>query len=115
MKQMTFGQAVETMQRGQPVRRSGWNGRFLWVFMQVPSEVPAAIIPKMTSLPNSVKQIVAERGAPLRYTNQMAILHADNTINGWAPSVSDALANDWSDEPDFVVAGDTVGTAKPLE
>lgn len=86
----------------------------MFIFQQVPSEVPEAIIPKMTSLPAAVKEEVIKRGLPLRYQNQLAIVYPDNSVNGWAPSVSDTLATDWSIHAEFVVAGDTVGTATPL-
>lgn len=31
----------------------------------------------------------------IRYNYQLAIVDKENNINGWAPSVSDALAEDW--------------------
>lgn len=112
--QQTFGQAVEAMKQGKLVSREGWNGKGLFVFMQVPSEVPVAIIPKMTSLPAAVKEAVLSRQMPLRYKNQFAIVYPDNSVSGWAPSSSDSLANDWVIHGEFVVAGDTVGTATPI-
>lgn len=108
----TFGAAVAALKEGKIVSREGWEGKGLFVFQQVPSEVPEAIIPKMTSLPSSVKNIVAARGLPLRYSNQLAIVFPDNTVKGWAPSVSDSLASDWTIE-EHIVAGYTVGTATP--
>lgn len=120
----TFGQAVEALNQGKVVSREGWAGKDLFVFRQVPSEVPEHIIAKMTSLPEAVRAIVTTRGLPLKYENQLAIVFPDNHVNGWAPSVSDALATDWrihdtdQIQPEVeghVVAGDTVGTATPLE
>lgn len=112
--QQTFGQAVEAMKQGKIASREGWNGKGLFVFMQVPSEVPVAIIPKMTSLPAAVKEAVLAREHPLRYRNQFAIVYPDNSVNGWAPSSSDALAADWVIHGEYVVAGETVGTATPI-
>ena len=31
----------------------------------------------------------------IKYSNQLAIVDGENNINGWTPSVSDSLANDW--------------------
>ena len=90
----TFGQAIEALTQGKMISRAGWNGKGMFVFRQVPSEVPAAIIPKMTSLPELVKEKLAERGVPLRYENQMALVNADSTINGWVASSSDTLASE---------------------
>lgn len=110
----TFGQAVEAMKQGKIVSREGWNGKGMFVFMQVPSEVPAEIIPKMTSLPAAVKAKVIERGQPLRYQNQLAIVYPDNNVYGWLASPSDCLETDWCIHDTHVVASETVGTAKPL-
>jgi len=65
------------------------------VFMQVPSVIAPDIIPRMQSLPEPVKAEFVKRGASLYYSNQFALVKADNSINGWAPSAADALAEDW--------------------
>ncbi|MFZ1389449.1 MAG: DUF2829 domain-containing protein [Thiolinea sp.] len=104
-----FGQAIEALKAGKRVAREGWNGKNLFIFMQIPSEIGYDIIPKMQSLPQSVKDefqrrfedessldpnAVAARGG-ITYQNQMAIVYPNNSIHGWCPSSSDALANDW--------------------
>jgi len=114
IKNQTFGQAVEALKQGKFVSRESWNGKGMFVFMQVPSEVPVEIIPKMTSLPPSVKQKVMERNLPLRYQNQLAMVYPDNNVYGWLASPSDCLESDWCIHEEYVIAGDTVGTAKPL-
>jgi hypothetical protein len=110
-----FGQALAAMQRGQLISRAGWAGKGLRVFMQVPSEVPAEIIHRMTSLPVAAKAAAMERGLPLRYSNQFAILFPDNAVHSWVPSASDTLATDWCIHDPFAVAGETVGTAVPMQ
>ncbi len=115
IENQTFGQAVEAMKQGKLVSRAGWNGKGMFVFMQVPSEVPVAIIPKMTSLPAAVKAKVLKRDLPLRYQNQLAMVYPDNNVYGWLASPSDCLETDWCIHDEFVVAGETVGTATPLE
>lgn len=100
--ELTFGQAVSAMSQGYRVQREGWNGKGLFVFMQIPATIDKDIIPKMQSLPETVKAEFARRfeATPdgihqIHYNNQMALVNPDNTINGWAPSSSDALASDW--------------------
>ena len=110
----TFGQAIEALKQGKIASREGWNGKNLFVFRQVPSEVPFAVIPKMTSLPQAVKDVFIKSGSPITYQNQFCIVYPDNSIHGWQPSGSDSLATDWCIHEEFVIAGDTVGTAKPL-
>jgi hypothetical protein len=109
----TFGQAIEAMKQGKLVSRDGWNGKGLFVFMQVPSEVPIDVITRMTSLPPAAKEVAISRCLPLRYSSQMALLSPDNSVSGWAPSAPDTLANDWCIHEPFVVAGETVGAASP--
>ena len=92
---MNFGQAIEALKEGKKVAREGWNGKGLFVFMQVPAEISEEIIPKMQSLPQSVKDEFARRGGNIHYHNQMALVNTSNQISGWAPSGSDSLSEDW--------------------
>ena len=91
----SFGAAVEALNAGKLVSREGWNGKGLFVFKQVPAEIGVDIIPKMQSLPDAVKAEFVKRGEPIRYSNQLALVKPDNSINGWNPSTPDALADDW--------------------
>merc|ERR1711916_382697 len=67
----------------------------MFIFKQIPSEIGLDTIPKMTSIPQSVKDIILKRGVTLKYSNQLAIVHQDGSVNGWVASVSDTLAEDW--------------------
>lgn len=96
METVLFTEALVALKAGKRVARNGWNGKGMFVFMQVPSEIGTEIIPRMQSLPEFVKNEFVMRGQPIRYSNQLAIVKADNEINGWAPSVADALADDWT-------------------
>lgn len=99
---MNFGEAVEALNQGKMVCRSGWNGKGLFVFKQVPARIGRDIVPKMQSLPQAVKDEFerrfndpAEQIDAIYYDNQLALVNPSNLINGWAPSVSDTLAEDW--------------------
>ena len=122
-----FGAAIEALKQGRMISRLAWEGK-AFVFRQVPSVVPAAIIPRMTSLPHSVKEMWAKHpDAPLHYRDQLAIVedHEDDpmaaSVRSWAPTISDLFAEDWAvfgevqSTPEPAVAGETVGTAKPTE
>jgi hypothetical protein len=97
-----FGEAIQALEKGKRVAREGWNGKGLFVFMQVPSRIVKEIVPKMQSLPQSVKDEFERRfNDPnqkvdaISYNNQLALVDPNNLITGWAPSTSDALAKDW--------------------
>ena len=98
---LNFGQAIEALKDGKRVSREGWNGKGLFVFMQVPSTISGEIIPKMQSLPDTVKAEFAKRInedlsiKPISYKNQLAMVYPDNTIYGWVASPSDMLEEDW--------------------
>jgi len=106
---MNFNEAIENFQM---IQRIGWNGKGLFVFQQVPSEIPIEVVPKMQSLPEAVKDefirrydLASDNGnkmmqnnnplLTIRYNNQLAIVDKEININGLAPSVIDALADDW--------------------
>lgn len=93
--QMTFGDAITAAKEGKRISRAGWNGKGMFVFMQVPSEIPSEAVPRMASLPEPVKAEFARRGGAIRYSDQLALVKADNSISGWNASAADALACDW--------------------
>ncbi|ALU74319.1 hypothetical protein AUW17_05255 [Tenacibaculum dicentrarchi] len=98
---LSFGQAIEALKRGGLITREGWNGKGMFVFQQVPSEVPITIVDKMKSLPQAAKDvfklrfILTPKINTVKYSNQLAIVYPDNSIYGWVASPSDILANDW--------------------
>lgn len=114
LTKQTFGQALEALRQGGIVSRAEWMASGV-IFRQVPSMVPADIIPRMTSLPPAVKAMAASRNLPLRYQNQFAVLTPYNDVRSWSPSIEDIEATDWIIDPPHVIASDTVGTATPLE
>jgi hypothetical protein len=96
IKNQNFGQAIEALKQGKRVTRENWNGKGMFIFMQVPSEISEEIIPKMQSLQKSVKDEFAKRDiGGIRYKNQLVIVYPDNTIFGWVASPSDVLEEDW--------------------
>lgn len=95
LEDQNFGQAIEALKEGKRVARQGWNGKGMFIFQQVQSEINEDIVPKMQSLPQAVKDEFAKRGGGIRYKNQLAMVYPDNTIYGWVASPSDVLENDW--------------------
>ena len=97
---LNFGEALEAVKLGKMITRTGWNGKDLFVFKQVPASIPKDVVPKMQSLPESVKNEFQKRFDSgnldfIYYTDQLALVGPNNFISSWAPSVSDSLAEDW--------------------
>lgn len=104
---MDFGQALELIKKGQLVTREGWNGKGMFIFMRPADELTTGFIPKVKSLPQSVKDWIdknvddkqnpGEQGlTPVKFTPYLCMKAVDNTIvNGWLASQADLLAEDW--------------------
>jgi len=90
-----FGYAIKNLKVGNKVARTGWLGKGMFVFKQVPANVDIQYVPNMQSLPQRVKDEFVKRGKSLNYSNQMAIVKSDNTVDSWVPSSSDIFAEDW--------------------
>ena len=93
---MSFGIAIEALNFGLAIRRTGWNGKGLFVVKQVPSRIESGIIPKMQSLPKSAKDLIMNGKGFIDYKSQ-CLIYNENTgrADSWAPSVSDMFAEDW--------------------
>lgn len=93
---MSFGDAIEILKQGGAVRRSGWNGKGLFVVKQVPAHITEEIIPKMQSLPQSAKALILKGKGFIDYTSQ-CLIYNENTgrADSWVPSISDVFAEDW--------------------
>lgn len=68
---MNFGQAIEQMKTGAKVTREGWNGKGMWLALQVPDQ-------------HSKMQ------QPYIYMSPV-----DGKLVPWLASQSDMLADDW--------------------
>lgn len=71
---MTFAQALEALKRGKKVRRDGWNGKGMWLALQVPDEH-------------------SKMGLPYIYMST-----AQGKLVPWVCSHTDMLSDDWAVE-----------------
>ena len=68
---LNFGQATEAMKTGSKVARDGWNGKGMWIALQVPDQHSKMQQPYIYMCPVGGKLIP------------------------WVASQADMLANDW--------------------
>ena len=104
---MNFGEALSALKQEKLVQRSGWNGKGMFIFMRPADTLKTGFIPKVKSLPESVKKWIddniddkvnqGETGLQdVHFTAYLCMKAADNTIvNGWLASQTDMLAEDW--------------------
>lgn len=60
-KLFDFGEALKALKGSCCVVRQGWNEKGRFVCKQVPSHIGETIIPKMSSLPQSAKNLIIAR------------------------------------------------------
>ena len=83
---LSFGAALTALKTGQRVARAGWNGKGMFAYL-----VPSNSYPAQTG---AAKAFFGE-GGMVPYNAYLALKGADDTVSTWAPSGSDALAEDW--------------------
>ena len=96
LSRFSFSEAIKLLKNGKAIRRSGWNGKNMFVIKQVPAHIKSDIIPKMQSLPQSAKDIILKGKGFIDYTNQCLIYNANTgCADSWVASISDIFAEDW--------------------
>lgn len=111
-EKVTFGQAAEALKAHKRVTREGWNGKDLFIFLQLPAGIDMSRIPLMASLPQTVKDTFEKRFLAdtrpkslegidpiyfnsVKYKNNIGIVLPNNTISSFSPTTQDILSNDW--------------------
>lgn len=74
---MNFGDAIAALKRGKAVSRRGWNGKGLWLTLQVPDTHSKMTLPYIYLTYPSADQFLVGGRVP------------------WHPSQTDVLAEDW--------------------
>jgi len=105
MHRLTFGEAVDAAKQGNVIVREGWNGKGMFVFMRPGDELPVNTLLSVKSLPKKVKDYYELKHMPIthgknpwiKFTPYLCMKTADdNIVNGWLPSQTDILTEDWS-------------------
>ena len=92
----SFSEAIKLLQKGKALRRSGWNGKNMFVIKQVPAHIESDIIPKMQSLPQSAKYLILGCKGYIDYTSQCLIYNGNTgRADSWVPSISNVFTDDW--------------------
>lgn len=103
MNKLTYGQALENVQQGRLYARMGWNGKGMFIFIRPADTLPINILLGAKSLPQKLKDyferqktLSFETDYKVHFTGYLCLKAADDSIvNGWLPSQSDMLADDW--------------------
>lgn len=83
MTKFEFGDALIALKQGKKVARSGWNGKGMWIELQIPDENSKMTLPYLfLNYPSTP----ASETAPLNHINARV---------PWLASQTDILADDW--------------------
>lgn len=92
---MTFGEAIEVLRSGGAVKRDGWDN-VSFVVKQIPAMIDDTVIPKMTSLPQTAKNLLMDdMDGVICYNYQALMVRPNGVANGWSPTIEDVFATDW--------------------
>jgi len=96
---MNYGRALEYLQTGCFLTRTGWNGKGQFVYM-----VPGHTFSQ--ELARGPVRIIADslpEGQNITYRDHIDIRAVDGSLGVWFASMSDTLASDWEviDEKDL--------------
>lgn len=88
--------AIDNLNKGMAVARKEMVEKGQFIYKQIPQKVPIEVMPKMTSVPDRVKQIMAERQQTLNFVdgNFMIVDELGNT-SYYLPTGQDLVAKDW--------------------
>ena len=92
---MDFGKALEALKAGNKVCRAGWNGKWMFIYMQSGSIVPVVNMKKEVT-----KHLFGDRllecDETIEIKPHIDMKAADGTVTvGWNPSQVDMFAEDW--------------------
>lgn len=85
----SFGQAVQAMKDGFKCCREGWNGKLMYAVI-MPGYPDGIEVNEITQKAHHIPA-----GTKLVYRPYFQLYTAQKDVAMWAPSGSDALANDW--------------------
>lgn len=95
---LPFGEALQALEAGKCVKRESWVGD-KFVVKQIDSDIPAEVVPKMQSLPDSAKQFIGKTAnGDIHYRNQCLIVkqYPSSTVaTNYVPDWNDMFAKDW--------------------
>lgn len=95
---MKFGEAIELMRDGKPVRRKVWSDN-TWLTKQINSDINEEIVPNMQSLSDEAKKLVKELGdGSIHYREQVLVIFRDGRMTkatNYIPDWLDIFADDW--------------------
>lgn len=92
-----FDWAIQCLKKGHAVKRAGWNGRGMCIFLNkgsVDFRPNDTIPPRIDGVPRALFEN-GDHGTVTRLPNLNMRTASGSTVTGWLASQTDILAEDW--------------------
>lgn len=91
MELRDFGWALAQLKAGRRVRRSGWNGKGMYLWL-----LPAAMVKAEWCREEHLKAVAQANGGEIEALGSIRMMTADKKVlTGWLASQTDMLSEDW--------------------
>lgn len=88
---VSFGMALDALKAGKRVRRAGWNGKGMYLWL-----LPAAMVKAEWCREPHLKAVAEANGGEIEALGSIRMMTADKKVlTGWLASQTDMLAEDW--------------------
>lgn len=105
---MNFANVIKGLKEGKSFRRQAESFLGKRIVMQIPQVVPASVVPRMTSLPENIKQVISTVGlndetlGTIQYHDQVLIMTLNDfercSATSYVPTWEDIFADDWVED-----------------
>ncbi len=98
---MKFEEVLPALRNGERIVNSSLSRDGGFIVRHINQTVPKEIVPKMNSLPDSAKELIASAGSDLRFYDQVLLVYwnqmsEEYKATSWAPSCFDLFREDWT-------------------
>lgn len=98
---MKFSEVLDALKDGERLTNSTLSNMSAFIVRHTPNIVPAAVVPKMNSLPESAKQHISECGSDLEFIDQVLLVYWQPmqeryVATSYTPSWGELFREDWT-------------------
>lgn len=98
---MKFSEVLDALKNGERLTNATLTNMGAWIVRHTPTIVPAEVVPKMNSLPESAKQHISERGSDLEFIDQVLLVYWQTMqeryiATSYTPTWRDIFREDWT-------------------
>ena len=96
---MKFSEVLEALRDGERLVNGSLSVKGAYIVRQIPQVVPQEVVPNMTSLPESAKEVA--KWGPIEFRDQVLIVYWDNDLGrsvatSYIPTWHDIFREDWT-------------------